>query len=196
MWKLGCLSGTVKWTIAIGHNRYIDIGATTTQARHVSSRNRQTKKNHKKLSSSEADFTLIVLNFDFVSSPAVIVFAVVGVVMVTVSLFTKKIPRDQLGGLTWSTIDEPPLAQSPTDMQIVRAGKLSGQEAQENIVLNEKEKETGRVHNLVHFPLLSSVKLIKEVETLFSMKFQKSAIIHFFYNAIFEILNLVTVFLK
>ena len=167
----------MKWTVAIGHSRYIDIGATTTQARHVSSRNRQTNKNHKKLSSSEADFTLIVLNFDFVSSPAVIVFAVVGVVMVTVSLFTKKIPRDQLGGLTWNTIDDPPLAQSPTDMQIVRAGQLSGQEAQENIVLNEKEKKTGKVYNLVHFSLLSSVKLIKEVETLFSMKFQKSALI-------------------
>lgn len=30
--------------------------------------------------------------------------------MVAVSLFTKKIPRDELGGLTWPTINEPPIS--------------------------------------------------------------------------------------
>ena len=30
--------------------------------------------------------------------------------MVVVSLFTKKIPRDELGGLTWPTIKERPIA--------------------------------------------------------------------------------------
>ena len=30
--------------------------------------------------------------------------------MVVVSLFTKKIPRDELGGLTWPTINERPIS--------------------------------------------------------------------------------------
>ena len=70
---------------------------------------------------------------------AVIVFAVVGIVMFVVSIFTKKIPRDQLGGLTWSTIDEPPLAQSPKDINIHLAEV--GNESPGNI-LNENTKGT------------------------------------------------------
>ena len=30
--------------------------------------------------------------------------------MVVVSFFTKKVPRSELGGLTWSTINEPPIS--------------------------------------------------------------------------------------
>lgn len=30
--------------------------------------------------------------------------------MVVVSFFTKRIPRDELGGLTWPTINEPPIS--------------------------------------------------------------------------------------
>ena len=30
--------------------------------------------------------------------------------MVVVSLLTKRIPRDELGGLTWPTINEPPIS--------------------------------------------------------------------------------------
>ena len=30
--------------------------------------------------------------------------------MVVVSFFTEKVPRNQLGGLTWSTINEPPIS--------------------------------------------------------------------------------------
>ena len=30
--------------------------------------------------------------------------------MVVVSLFTKKIPREELGGLTWPTINDPPIS--------------------------------------------------------------------------------------
>lgn len=55
-----------------------------------------------------------------IPSTGLIVFVVVGVVMVVVSFFTEKIPRDELGGLTWQTINDPPLAQSPTDMAIER----------------------------------------------------------------------------
>lgn len=39
-----------------------------------------------------------------------ILFAISVFTMVVVSLFTKRIPRDELGGLTWPTINEPPLA--------------------------------------------------------------------------------------
>ncbi|XP_073228914.1 sodium/mannose cotransporter SLC5A10-like [Porites lutea] len=41
---------------------------------------------------------------------AMIIFGVCGLIMAVVSLFTEKIPRDELGGLTWSTINEPPIS--------------------------------------------------------------------------------------
>ena len=41
---------------------------------------------------------------------AIIIFAVSGLVMVVVSFFTKKVPLDELGGLTWSTIGNPPIS--------------------------------------------------------------------------------------
>ena len=37
-------------------------------------------------------------------------FAISVLTMVVVSFFTKKIPRDELGGLTWPTINDPPLS--------------------------------------------------------------------------------------
>ena len=43
-------------------------------------------------------------------SSAIIIFGVSGFIMVVVSLFTKKVPRDELGGLTWPTINERPIA--------------------------------------------------------------------------------------
>jgi hypothetical protein len=39
-----------------------------------------------------------------------IIFAVCGVIMVVVSLFTSKVPREELGGLTWPTINDPPIS--------------------------------------------------------------------------------------
>ena len=39
-----------------------------------------------------------------------ILFAISVLTMVVVSFFTKRIPRDELGGLTWPTINEPPLS--------------------------------------------------------------------------------------
>ncbi|KXJ15910.1 sodium/glucose cotransporter 5 [Exaiptasia diaphana] len=41
---------------------------------------------------------------------AIIIFGVSGIVMAVVSFFTKPVPRHQLGGLTWSTINDPPMA--------------------------------------------------------------------------------------
>ena len=39
-----------------------------------------------------------------------ILFTISVFTMVVVSLFTKRIPRDELGGLTWPTINEPPIS--------------------------------------------------------------------------------------
>ena len=47
--------------------------------------------------------------YSFLSS-AIIIFAVSGSIMVVVSLFTRKIPREELGGLTWPTINERPIS--------------------------------------------------------------------------------------
>ena len=46
-----------------------------------------------------------------------ILFAISVFTMVVVSLFTKRIPRDELGGLTWPTINEPPLAHGAMQME-------------------------------------------------------------------------------
>ena len=63
--------------------------------------------------------------------------------MVVVSFFTEQIPRDELGGLTWSTIDEPPLAQSPTDLDEVRGDAESGKARVEKIELIEDKNKPG-----------------------------------------------------
>lgn len=41
---------------------------------------------------------------------AIIIFVVSGTVMVVVSFFTKKVPLNELGGLTWKTISDPPIS--------------------------------------------------------------------------------------
>lgn len=41
---------------------------------------------------------------------AMIIFFASGFVMTVVSLFTKKVPRCELGGMTWSTINDPPIS--------------------------------------------------------------------------------------
>ena len=60
--------------------------------------------------------------------------------MVVVSFFTKKIPRSELGGLTWSTINEAPIAFGAIgehhDHQKVENGTISGTEAMELIEKN------------------------------------------------------------
>lgn len=39
-----------------------------------------------------------------------VIFSASGLVMVVVSFFTKKVPLDELGGLTWLTINDPPIS--------------------------------------------------------------------------------------
>lgn len=41
---------------------------------------------------------------------AMVIFSTSGLIMVVVSFFTKKVPRDELGGLTWPTINDPPIS--------------------------------------------------------------------------------------
>ena len=45
--------------------------------------------------------------------------------MVVVSLFTKRIPRDELGGLTWPTINELPLAHGAIGEDVEALEKLT-----------------------------------------------------------------------
>jgi len=71
---------------------------------------------------------------------AMVIFGVSGVVMVVVSFFTKKIPREELGGLTWSTINEPPISHGAI-----------GEEG-----FAERIAENGNVHNAETFELLKN----------------------------------------
>ena len=72
-----------------------------------------------------------------------VIFGVSGVVMVVVSFFTKKIPREELGGLTWSTINEPPISHGAI-----------GEEG-----FAERIAENGNVHNAETFELLKNSKM-------------------------------------
>lgn len=63
-----------------------------------------------------------------------VIFGVSGFVMVVVSLFTKKIPREELDGLTWSTINEPPISHGAI-----------GEEAENESVENEDIRVTYNV---------------------------------------------------
>ena len=54
-----------------------------------------------------------------------ILFAISVFTMVVVSLFTKRIPRDELGGLTWPTINEPPLAHGAIGEDVEALEKLT-----------------------------------------------------------------------
>ena len=55
-------------------------------------------------------FSLIVIPLLLFCISANILFIISVLTMVVVSLFTKKIPQDELGGLTWPTINEPPIS--------------------------------------------------------------------------------------
>lgn len=72
-----------------------------------------------------------------------VIFGVSGLVMVVVSFFTKKIPREELGGLTWSTINDPPISHGAI-----------GEEG-----LTERIAENGNVHNAETFELLKNSKM-------------------------------------
>lgn len=84
--------------------------------------------------------------------------------MIVVSFFTKKIPRSELGGLTWSTINEAPIAFGAIgehhDHQKVENGTLSSNEAVELIEKN------GEIPALLFF-YLRSIKFIKKINRAF-----------------------------
>lgn len=62
--------------------------------------------------------------------------------MVVVSYFTKKIPRSELGGLTWSTINEPPISHGAIgeehDAEKVENGRVTHHEHVELLEKNGK----------------------------------------------------------
>ena len=64
---------------------------------------------HQNLKVIDRDFCQWFMKVSFYFS-AIIIFAVSGFLMVVVSFFTEKIPRSELGGLTWSTINDPPIS--------------------------------------------------------------------------------------
>jgi len=54
--------------------------------------------------------TLVNLLVIFSFLLGLIIFGVCGIVEVVVSMFTTKVPREELGGLTWPTINERPIS--------------------------------------------------------------------------------------
>jgi len=64
--------------------------------------------------------------------------------MAVVSFFTKKIPRNELGGLTWSTINDPPISHGAIgehydhDDEKAENGMVSHPEALELLEKNGK----------------------------------------------------------
>lgn len=75
---------------------------------------------------------------------AIIIFAVSGLVMVVVSFFTKKVPLDELGGLTWSTIGNPPISHGAIgEVDIDEVKAENGTVHHETIELLEKKGALG-----------------------------------------------------
>ena len=81
--------------------------------------------------------------------------------MVVVSLFTKKIPREELGGLTWSTINEPPISHGAI-----------GEEAENESVENEDIRVAYNVRKT------DSVELLDKGKTpgIVSITFRKNVV--------------------
>ena len=69
--------------------------------------------------------------------------------MVVVSLFTKEIPRDELGGLTWPTINDPPLSHGAIGENVERGNdektdngkmQMKGKNGKRMLILSEVHK--------------------------------------------------------
>lgn len=75
--------------------------------------------------------------------------------MVVVSLFTKKIPRDELGGLTWPTINEPPISfgsiGEEDEAEKVEIGGVTGTEKVELLEKNGKVSLLVKIICAEHF---------------------------------------------
>ena len=61
--------------------------------------------------------------------------------MIVVSFFTKRIPRDELGGRTWSTINEPPIAHGAIGEDV---GKPENQKTPGTMQMQGKMKTASR----------------------------------------------------
>lgn len=88
----------------------------------------------RKICQNRLVFTNLIQSLLFHIS-ANVLFTISVVTMVVVSLFTKRIPRDELGGLTWPTINERPIShgaigedvespEKPETMQMQGKAKL------------------------------------------------------------------------
>ncbi|KAK2553959.1 Sodium/myo-inositol cotransporter 2 [Acropora cervicornis] len=82
---------------------------------------------------------------------AMVIFSTSGLIMVVVSFFTKKVPRDELGGLTWPTIDDPPISHGAIGEEVecerVENGNARVAGNSDGIELLKKVDKTEENHN-------------------------------------------------
>ena len=84
---------------------------------------------------------------------AMIIFGVCGLIMAVVSLFTEKIPRDELGGLTWSTINEPPISHGALGEEDDAEKTENGHVKRDSIELLKNGKTTVKVVKIIHLEI-------------------------------------------
>lgn len=119
------------------------------------------------------DLTLHVVSSCIV---AIIIFGVSGIVMAVVSFFTKPVPRNELGGLTWSTINDPPLACGAigeeglnTTSQDPESGvAANGDVAVQLLEVNGDHKNGMKIlFNFFYFGFLNSCRTPQDLPDLF-----------------------------
>ena len=104
---------------------------------------------------------------------AIIVFVVTGIVMVVVSFFTEKVPRERLGGLTWSTINEPPLNHG--DIGEMDEGGGDGEKHGDDFPMLENGGKTGEssfIHPRPRVKILVNQLLKARLHMRFFMRFR------------------------
>ena len=72
--------------------------------------------------------------------------------MAVVSLFTEKIPRDELGGLTWSTINEPPISHGALGEEDAEKTE-NGHVKRDSIELLKNGKIRVKVLKIIHLEI-------------------------------------------
>ena len=82
-----------------------------------------------------------------------IIFGVCGLIMAVVSLFTEKIPRDELGGLTWSTINEPPISHGALWEEDDAEKTENGHVKRDSIELLKNGKTTVKVLKIIRLEI-------------------------------------------
>lgn len=82
---------------------------------------------------------------------AMVIFSTSGLIMVVVSFFTKKVPRDELGGLTWPTINDPPISHGAigeeAECERIENGNARVAGNSDGIELLKKVDKTEENHN-------------------------------------------------